>query len=71
MDLDFHEHRLDITTVSGSQRAMALEPMPVREFYRSLMALLDDSDGAGRADPQPAASGDQRAMDSRVSFARA
>ena len=42
IDLDLQEHRLDITTVSGSQRAMELRSMPVPEFYRDLMALLDD-----------------------------
>ncbi len=42
IDLDLQEHRLDITTVSGSQRAMGLRSMPVPEFYRDLMALLDD-----------------------------
>jgi hypothetical protein len=42
IDIDFHEHRLAITTVSGSQRAMGLGSMPVPEFYRRLMALLDD-----------------------------
>jgi hypothetical protein len=42
INLDIHEQRLDITTVSGSQRAMELGPMPVPEFYRGLMALLDD-----------------------------
>jgi hypothetical protein len=42
INLDFHEQRLDITTVSGSQRVMELGPMPVPEFYRGLMALLDD-----------------------------
>lgn len=42
INLDFQEHRLDITTVSGSQRLMELRSMPVPEFYRGLMGLLDD-----------------------------
>ena len=42
IDIDFHEHRLDITTVSGQQRMLQLTSMPVREFYGTLMALLDD-----------------------------
>ena len=35
INLDFHEQRLDITTVSGSQRALELRSMPVPEFYRA------------------------------------
>lgn len=44
IDFDLHEHRLDISTVSGSQRAMALRSMPVPEFYHRLVTLLDDLD---------------------------
>jgi hypothetical protein len=42
IDLDLQEHRLEISTASGSRRVMELRSMPVPEFYRDLMELLDD-----------------------------
>jgi Family of unknown function (DUF5996) len=42
IDLDLHEHRLEISTASGSRRVRELRSVPVPEFYRDLMELLDD-----------------------------
>ena len=39
---DFLDHRLDITTVTGQVRTLALTPRPVAEFYTSVMAMLED-----------------------------
>jgi hypothetical protein len=37
VDLDFIDHRLDITDTEGRTFAMALEPMSVAAFYRAFM----------------------------------
>lgn len=44
IDLDLHQHRLDVRTTEGQTRSMALEPKSVKEFYGELMALLDGMD---------------------------
>lgn len=40
IDFDFIEHRLDIATVTGERRSLALVPRPVAEFYEATMSLL-------------------------------
>jgi hypothetical protein len=42
IDLDLLEHRLDVLVTDGSRRAVRLAPMPVADFYRQLMAALDE-----------------------------
>ena len=42
MDLDFNDHRLDITTTDGASRSIALGPKAVSTFYAEVMAALDD-----------------------------
>jgi hypothetical protein len=42
IDFDFLDHRLDIVTVSGAVRSLALEDRPVADFYSAVMSLLDD-----------------------------
>ena len=44
IDLDLREHRLDIATVDGTARSMALEPMAVADFHAEVMAMLDALD---------------------------
>src|SRR5688572_4533897 len=42
IDFDFVEHRLVLRVVDGRERSFALEPFPVAEFYRRVMAALDE-----------------------------
>ncbi len=42
IDFDFVDHRLEVTTVEGDQRSLALEPRSVADFYGAVMGLLDD-----------------------------
>lgn len=42
IDLDLIDHHLAIVTTDGERRVRALRPEPVAEFYRSVMALLDE-----------------------------
>jgi hypothetical protein len=42
MVFDFVDHRLDIETTDGRLRSLALEPRPVADFYREVMARLDE-----------------------------
>ena len=42
VSFDFIDHKLVITTSSGDQRVLRLEPQSVAEFYRKLMAALDE-----------------------------
>jgi hypothetical protein len=42
IDFDFIDHRLVIATSEGRTAGMALEPRPVADFYRDLMAELKD-----------------------------
>ncbi|MCY1081718.1 DUF5996 family protein [Archangium lansingense] len=39
-DFDFINHELLLSTSDGEQRVLALEPRPVAEFYRDVMATL-------------------------------
>jgi hypothetical protein len=41
VDFDFIDHRLDVTTVAGDRRSLALQPTPVADFYAAVMELLD------------------------------
>jgi Family of unknown function (DUF5996) len=40
MEFDFIDHRLVVRTSDGEERALALEPRTVADFYREVMALL-------------------------------
>jgi hypothetical protein len=42
IEFDFIEHRLVIRTSDAVRRALTLEPRPVADFYRELMAALRD-----------------------------
>jgi Family of unknown function (DUF5996) len=40
IDFDFQSHVLEVVTVSGEQRALDLQPMPVAQFYAEVMGVL-------------------------------
>src|SRR5689334_12326109 len=40
MEFDFRDHRLLVRTGDGDERALALVPRTVADFYREVMALL-------------------------------
>jgi hypothetical protein len=42
IDVDFLAHRLDVTTVDGQQRSLALEPRTVADFHAGVMGILDE-----------------------------
>ena len=42
IDFDFLASRLDVTTVDGGQRSLALEPRTVADFYGAVMDLLGE-----------------------------
>jgi hypothetical protein len=42
IDFDFLNHRLEVITVAGGTRVLALTPMPVAAFYDAVMEMLDD-----------------------------
>ena len=42
IDFDFVAHRLEVTTVDGAQRSLALEPRPVADFCAALLGVLDE-----------------------------
>jgi hypothetical protein len=42
IDFDFIKHQLNITCDSGVTATMALAPMPVADFYRRCMSMLDE-----------------------------
>lgn len=44
IDFDFLDHRLRITTCTGAERLVPLEPMTVADFYKRVMAALEDLD---------------------------
>jgi len=46
IDFDFVEHRLEVVTVTGDRRSLALEPRSVADFYDEVMRLLDELDVA-------------------------
>lgn len=42
IDFDFVDHRLDIATVTGATRSLALVDRPVADFYAEVMGMLDN-----------------------------
>jgi hypothetical protein len=42
IDFDFLDHRLEVITVAGGTRVLALAPRPVADFYDAVMEMLDD-----------------------------
>jgi len=42
IDFDFLDHRLDVRTVAGTSRSIALEPRPVADFYEAVTGALDE-----------------------------
>jgi hypothetical protein len=42
IDFDFLQHRLEVATVDGGQRSLALEARTVADFYAGVMRLLDE-----------------------------
>ncbi|MET9201392.1 DUF5996 family protein [Gordonia sp. NPDC003585] len=42
MDFDLIDHQLVVSTTSGEKRSLKLESRPVADFYRDVMAMLDD-----------------------------
>jgi hypothetical protein len=42
IDFDFLASRLDLSTVAGHQRSLALQPRTVADFYAAVMVLLDE-----------------------------
>jgi hypothetical protein len=42
IDLDLVDHRLDVTTVTGDRRSLALVPRPVADVHAAVMSMLDD-----------------------------
>jgi hypothetical protein len=42
IDFDFLDHRLDVRTVAGTSRSIALEPRPVADFYEAVTEALDE-----------------------------
>ena len=53
IDFDFHDHRLVVTTVAGTERSIALEPRPVADFYHAVTEMLGDLDVATEIWPVP------------------
>lgn len=53
IDLDFTQHRLDVTTTTGQQQSIALEPKSVKDFYYELTELLESIDLATEIWPMP------------------
>jgi len=41
IQFDFEDHRLEIRTSAGEERAFKLEPRTVKDFYHELMSALD------------------------------
>lgn len=44
LNFDFNEHALDIEVSDGAGRRIALRPMSVADFHRTLLSALDDLD---------------------------
>jgi hypothetical protein len=53
IDFDFLDHRVDVTTITGAARSIALEPRPVNDFYRAIIEMLDELDVATEIWPVP------------------
>jgi hypothetical protein len=54
IDFDFLEHALQLETSEGARAMISLKPMTVAEFYRQVMAALDDLGTPVRIWPMPA-----------------
>ena len=53
IDFDFRDHHLDVTTVKGESRSLALEPRPVADFYAAVVEMLDELEVATEIWPVP------------------
>jgi len=53
IDFDFLQHRLEVATVDGGQRSLALEARPVADFYAGVMRLLDELGVSTAISPVP------------------
>jgi Family of unknown function (DUF5996) len=53
IDFDFVDHRLDVTTVGGAVRSLALEARSVADFYSAVMGMLDELGVATTIWPMP------------------
>jgi hypothetical protein len=53
IDFDFLADRLDVTTVDGGRRSLALEPRTVADFHAEVMRLLDELGVATEIWPVP------------------
>jgi hypothetical protein len=53
IEFDFIDHRLLVRTSDGEQRILPLSPMSVAEFYRRVMAILQEMSLAVRIWPMP------------------
>jgi hypothetical protein len=53
LEFDFIAHELIIQTSDGVRRSLRLEPMTVADFYRVVMATLDDMDLPVEISPMP------------------
>ena len=42
IDFDFIDHQLVVSTTNGDRRALPLKPGPIADFYRDVMAALDE-----------------------------
>jgi hypothetical protein len=41
MDIDFHDHQLQVATTDGDRQSIVLQPRPIAEFYSETMQVLD------------------------------
>jgi Family of unknown function (DUF5996) len=53
IEFDFAEQRLRVTTVDGDERAFALRPMAVADFYHTLQRVLEEMDLSTPIWPRP------------------
>jgi len=53
IDFDLRDHVLDIVTVDGDRRSLALEPRAVADFYAAVMGMLDELGVATEIWPMP------------------
>ncbi len=53
IDFDFLEHRLDVATVDGARRSLALEPRTVADFHAAVLDVLDELGVATDIWPMP------------------
>jgi hypothetical protein len=53
IDLDFLDHRLEVTTVTGARRSLDLVPRPVADFYTAVLSMLAELDVGTEIWPMP------------------